>query len=603
MGSTFSDQERVKPPTSLAGTLSCALALAGVVLTAAPALASTTATGPLARVIVTSPAGVEDAASAVVRAGGRVTDRLDLVGGVAADLPQGAVLGAAYVVAADRPLKLSGTVTKRGSEVLSTVRATLKQGKPAAEGRGITIAVVDTGVADVADLKGRVSHVDVSGENRKDAVQDGYGHGTFVAGLVAGDGSSSDGRYAGVAPGADILDVKVAADDGSTSLVDVLKGLQVAARHDADVVNLSLSSGSPLPYQLDPLTLALDELWRRGTVVVVPAGNDGDGPGTISSPGVDPMLLTVGSVDEHGTADRSDDTIASSSGQGPAPQGVAKPDLAAAGAHLVSLRAPGSVIDTTYPGSRVEDDYFRGSGTSFATAVASGAAAVLLDRRKALTPNQVKGVLTGTAYDAAGLADPTLAGAGGMDLAAALADVSSKAGLWAGITTDHGDDALPPGDATDWQALLDALDAGDAATAARNWSRLSPAARNWSARNWSGLTEQGRAEAITAWDQNWPVVAGELPWAARNWSARNWSARNWSARNWSANSWSARNWSEADWSARNWSARNWSARNWSEAEWSARNWSARNWSGAEWSARNWSARNWSANSWSAEVWA
>ena len=567
---------------------------------------------------MTSPAGVEDAAAAVARAGGRVIDRLDLVGGVAADLPQGAVLGAAYDVAPDRPLKLSGTVSKRDSGVVSTVRATLKQGKPAAEGRGITVAVVDTGVADVADLKGRVTHVDVSGDKRNDAVQDGYGHGTFVAGLVAGDGSSSDGRYAGVAPGADILDVKVAADDGSTSLVNVLKGLQVAGRRGADVVNLSLSSGSTLPYQFDPLTVALDELWRRGTVIVVPAGNDGDGPGTISSPGVDPMLLTVGSLNEHGTAARSDDTIASTSGQGPAPQGVAKPDLAAAGTSLVSLRAPGSVIDTSYPGSRVEDDYFRGSGTSFATAIASGAAAVLLDKRKALTPNQVKGVLTGTAYDAAGLADPSLAGAGGMDLAAALTDVSSANGLWSTIETDHGDDSLPPGDAADWRALLDALDAGDATTAARNWSKLSLEARNWSARNWSGLTDQGRSEAAAGWDHDWANAAGELSWAARNWSARNWSARNWSARNWSARNWSARNWSDEDWaarnwsarnwsarnwSARNWSARNWSARNWSTDEWAARNWSARNWSGEEWAARNWSARNWSANSWSADMWA
>ena len=531
-------------------------------------------------------------------------ERLDLVRGVAADLPSGVALPPSYTVAADRALKLSGTVSKTNSETLSTVRATLKQGKPAAEGRGITVAIVDTGVADVADLKGRVTHVDVSGDSRKDAVQDGYGHGTFVAGLVAGDGSSSDGRYAGVAPGADILDVKVAADDGSTSLVDVLKGLQVAAHRSADVVNLSLSSGSTLPYQIDPLTVALDEMWRRGTVVVVPAGNDGDGPGTISSPGIDPMLLTVGSIDEQGTPARSDDTIASSSGQGPAPQGVAKPDLAAAGAHLVSLRSPGSVIDTTYPGSRVEDAYFRGSGTSFATAIASGAAAVLLDKRKALTPNQVKGVLTGTAYDAAGLADASLAGAGGLDLAAALADVSSAGGLWSAITTDRSHNGVPPGSAATWSALLDAMNSGDPTTAGRNWADLDPAARDWAGRNWAALSPEMRAALESDWagrnwaGRNWAgrnwASDGGLSWAGRNWAANTWSGRNWAGRNWAGRNWAGRNWAGDD----NWAGRNWAGRNWAgDDSWSGRNRAGRNWAGRNWADSTWTGRSWSAADW------
>ena len=127
-------------------------------------------------------------------------------------------------------------------------------------------------MTDIPDLTGRLTHLDVSGAG----IGDGYGHGTFVAGLIAGDGSSSDGAYAGVAPGASIFDVRVAGDDGSSSLSLVLKGLQaVAANPDVDVLNLSLSSGSPLPYQIDPLTVALEALWRKGITVVVPAGNDG----------------------------------------------------------------------------------------------------------------------------------------------------------------------------------------------------------------------------------------------------------------------------------------------------------------------------------------
>ena len=536
------------------------------------------------RVIVTSPAGVEDAASAVVRAGGRVTDRFDLVRGVAADLPSDAVLAPSYVVAADRPLKLAGEITKRESGLDSKARQTLKQGRPAAEGRGITVAVVDTGVADVSDLKDRVTHVDVSGAPRTDAVQDGYGHGTFVAGLIAGDGLASGGLYGGVAPGAHILDVKVAADDGSTSLVGVLKGLQVAAHQGVDVVNLSMSSGSPLPYQLDPLTLALDELWRRGVVVVVPAGNTGNGSnGTITSPGIDPMLLTVGSIDEQGTAIRSDDVIASSSGQGPAPQGIAKPDLAAAGSHLVSLRAPGSVIDTTYPGSRVGEAYFRGSGTSFATAIASGAAAVLLKQRLELTPNQVKGVLVGTAYRAVGLTDPTLTGAGGMDLAAALADVTNAAGLWSTFQTDYSNDTVP-GDPNAWNAFRDAVNSGDPTTAGRTWAELDPAARDWAGRTWAAVPLETR-------------TALEADWAGRTWAGRTWAGRTWA--NDGDLGWAGRTWAANNWSGRTWAGRTWAG----DSSWSGRTWAGDDsWTGRTWAGRTWADSGWSGSTWSAEGW-
>ena len=184
-------------------------------------------------------------------------------------------------------------------------------------------------------------------QRQRRAAGDGYGHGTFVAGLVAGSGKSSSGAYAGVAPAARILDVKVADSDGSTDLVTVLKGLQaVAADKSVDVVNLSLSSGSPLPYQIDPLSAALEGLWRRGVTVVVPAGNDGPNNGTIASPGTDPVLLTAGGLDAHGTASRSDDSVADWSGRGPAPQGVQKPDLVAPGAHVVSLRTPSAARST-----------------------------------------------------------------------------------------------------------------------------------------------------------------------------------------------------------------------------------------------------------------
>jgi serine protease AprX len=581
--------------TSPTQAISRTAALVAVALAATGLAAVPAGSAPASRVVVTSVAGdVASAARAVEAAGGRVLDRLSLIGGVSASLPAGTVLAPTFRVAPDSTLRVAG---KDGATdgAVSAVRATLGLGPVAGEGAGVTVAIVDTGVADVADLRGRVEHVNVSGAQNGD----GYGHGTFVAGLVAGDGSSSDGLYAGVAPAARVLDVKVADGEGVTNLITVLKGLQqVAGRNDVDVLNLSLSSGSPLPYQIDPLTMALDALWRRGITVVVPAGNEGPGANTVTSPGTDPTLLTAGSLDDQGTARHNDDVVPDWSGRGT--RGHAKPDLVAAGAHVVSLRAAGSVIDSGNPTARIGNDYFKGSGTSFSTAITSGAAAALLSRRSGLRPAQVKDILRGSAYSASGLRDRTAAGSGGLDLAAAYTATSRAV-----------DDSIP-GDPEAWAAFVQALASGDASAAASSWSRLSPQARNWAARNWAELDLEARNWAASSWSaRNW---AGGTPeeWAARNWAAGNWAARNWADTYWNASSWSARNWAAGNWagnwaasswSAGNWAAGNWSASSWSAGNWAAGNWAAGNWSAGNWAAGNWAAGNWSASSWSAGNWA
>jgi serine protease AprX len=515
------------------------------------------------RVVVTGPdsAAVTKAVEAV---GGSVIADLPLVGGVAASLPRGAQLRGDFVVTPDRAISFAGSDASPG-EVASTVRATLGLPPNGDEGDGVTVAVVDTGVADVADLRDRVvGHIDVTGAGGGD----GYGHGTFLAGLIAGNGAASDGAYVGVAPGARILDVKVARQDGGTDLISVLAGLQVVAdsghRFGVDVVNLSLSSGSPVPYQVDPLNQALRALWRQGVTVVVAAGNDGPAPGTVSAPGNDPTLLTVGGLDEHGTAARGDDTVAQWSARGPTSQGVAKPELVAPGASLIGLRSPGSVADTSYPRARVGSDYFRGSGTSMSAAVVSGAVAVLLDRRPSLRPDGVKALLVDTSYRADGLSEPTAAGAGGIDVAAALAQSGRYGG--GGRTSQAAPDS--PGK---WQRLAAALDAGDLAKAQKAWDALSPEARSWAARSWASLD------------------GATQDWVARSWAARSWAGTGASAQEWAARSWAARSWAGDDWAARSWAARSWADRDWL----------ARSWAGDDWTARSWAARSWAADSWTA----
>ena len=543
-----------------------ALALAGATATSGLPGAQAAGGGPLQTVVVS---GVGNVVRAVTAAGGTVLDQLPLIGGVSARLPRNAHLGSPWTVVPDRPVSVSGGSDSSGPA--STVRATLGLGAPHGEGAGVTVAVVDTGVADIADLAGRLTHVDVS----RSGGGDDYGHGTFVAGLVAGDGHDSHGVYAGVAPGAHILDVRVAANDGSTDLVAVLKGLQAVAAHpEVDVVNLSLSSGSPLPYQVDPLTVALEALWRKGITVVVPAGNDGTaGAGTITSPGVDPLLLTVGGLDENGTGAHGDDSVASWSSQGPAPEHIAKPDLVAPGAHLVSTASVGSVVWSANPGSRVGSSYMLGSGTSFSTAVTSGAAAVLLADRPSLSPGQVKALTTGTTYPVSG--GPSVAGQGGLDLAAALAAKAPS------VKAPRDD---VDGSASAWTAFLQALADGDAEAAASSWARLSPDARQWAARQWAELAPDARQ------------------WAARQWAARQWAARQWAASSWAGDGTSSEEWAARQWAASSWAARQWADGDWSARQWAASSWAARQWAGTDWSARQWSARQWSARQWSTTDW-
>ena len=587
-----------RPGTLLAMAVAAVTALS--VLTPAalsPAAAAPAATdSPLVRVVVTSAtSGLAGITEAVKSAGGTVLDALPLIGGVTAELPRDAVLAPSYLVAQDRPMALTEGGSTSG--VVSTVRDTLGAGGQPSDGAGVKVAVVDTGVADVADLAGRVTHVDVTGEG----AGDGYGHGTFVAGLIAGDGSSSAGAFPGVAPGAEVLDVRVAGDDGTSSLVRVLRGLQaVADDPEVDVLNLSLSSGSPLPYQLDPLTRALEVLWTRGVVVVVPAGNDGDGG--ITSPGLDPYLLTVGGLAEGGTAARSDDTVASWSSVGPAPQGIAKPELVAPGTSLVSTLSPGSVVESKQVRTDVPAGYAVGSGTSFSTAVTAGAAAVLLQGRD-LEPGQVKELVIGTAYDTAGLADVDAAGAGGLDLAAALAAPAPT------LAPRLQPVATPPGQQKRWAEFLTSALDHDVAAAGREWSKLPKKHQAWAASLWAQGDADTKRRAAAIWSalgytaaDGDPAVWQSRLWAASNFAASMWGASMWGADRWDASMWGASMWGSKSWNASMWGASMWGAENWAAIAWVGSNWNASNWGASNWGSGNWGSSTWDASMWGASMW-
>jgi serine protease AprX len=618
--------------------LASVLASASLSLAATPALAGPASAGSQpptgsaqsaggqpftgGQAIVSGPGGTASAVAAVHAAGGSVLQELPLVSGVVADLPAGALLPG-FTVADDRALSVASaprvdratpSTGPSSSDNLpsSTARSTLGLTASSPTGRGVTVAVVDTGIADVPDLAGRVIHVDVSSGRSRADYGDGYGHGTFVAGLVAGDGSSSGGRYAGAAPDARLLDIRVAQADGATSLISVLRGLQVvSARADElniRVLNLSLDSGSPLPYQLDPLTLALEALWHQGITVVTAAGNDGPTPGTVSSPGLDPTLLTAGALDESGTAARGDDVVAPYSSRGPGPQGVAKPDLVAPGSHLISLRAPGSVVDTENPESRVGPGYFRGSGTSMSTALVSGTVADLLAARPDLTPDQIKALLTDSAYSSSGLGDSTAAGAGGVDVAAALAaptpDVPSAGADGTDPTGAPDPGSLTPAQTRLWDRFANAMLDGNRNEAFAAWNKLSPEARSWVGRSWVALSPDARSWVARSWvGRSWVGADGSADdWLARSWVARSWVARSWVARSWVARSWVARSWVARSWVGRSWVGRSWVDDDWAGRSWVDDSWAGRSWVDDDWLARSWVGRSWVARSWTSTTW-
>jgi serine protease AprX len=282
--------------------------------------------------------------------------------------------------------------------------------KAGVSGAGVGVAVIDTGIdGDLPDFESTSggSRVVETAITNPSAVTpyDTYGHGTDVAGIIAGNGANRpssdplDGQYIGVAPAANLISIKASDETGTATVLNVIYGLQFAVDHESDynirVVNLSLDSATPQSYETDPLDAAVESAWMHGLVVVAAAGNRGSASDAVQySPANDPYAITVGGVDENGTSDPSDDAIASWSSQGTTQDGFQKPDVYAPGAHVVSALAPGSAFANLCPSCVIGGQYIQTSGTSMAAPMISGLVADLLQAHPRWTPDQVKGALT-----------------------------------------------------------------------------------------------------------------------------------------------------------------------------------------------------------------
>ncbi|WP_077623723.1 S8 family peptidase [Sediminibacillus massiliensis] len=286
--------------------------------------------------------------------------------------------------------------------VPSANASNVKRDNQVLTGKGVNIAILDTGIHPHQDLNGRITGFKDLVKGRTEPYDDN-GHGTHCAGDAAGNGSASSSRYKGPAPEATLTGVKVLDKRGSGSLDTVIEGVDWCIQYNEenpknkiDIISMSLgSSAQPFANEdLDPMVQMVEEAWAAGITVCVAAGNEGPDSGTISSPGISDRVITVGALDDRDTSDtKDDDDVADFSSRGPTIYGIAKPDILAPGVNIVSLRSPRSYIDKLQKANRVGDEYFVMSGTSMATPICAGVVALMKQHNPELQPDDMKDLL------------------------------------------------------------------------------------------------------------------------------------------------------------------------------------------------------------------
>jgi serine protease AprX len=473
--------------------------------------------------------------------GGRVSRALPIIHGVAAAVPTQRLAALAAdpaigAVAPDARARMSATTASDGltaptSDYRQAIRVD-QVWQAGDQGQGVTVALVDTGVSASPDLQGRILPVtdDVTGRTApcenlsgEPTCDDTYGHGTFVAGIIAGNGAASDGTWSGVAPRANLVVVKVAGRDGASDVSNVLAAIQWVVsfkdRYHIRVLNLSFATDSTQSYRSDPFDYAVERAWDAGIVVVVAASNRGPGRGTVAKPGDDPLVITVGAVDDRGTPGIGDDALPNFSARGPtAADALAKPDVVAPGAHIVSLRAAGSTIDEAFP-DPVDTAYRRGSGTSFSTAATSGVVALMLARTPGLEPDEVKYALAATARPLPASGDPMAVGAGEVDATVAVNPPAGTAN--AGIVRSTG------------KGSLDVSRGGVSVQTAT-------------------LPQVAIDGMLTAQDVAWDPSSFLLGWNPVGWYTSTWYITPWLPVTWSGDGWPGHNWAGGDWEGAEW---------------------------------------------------
>ena len=537
-----------------AALAAAALSLGSVVLPAASSPASAGLFGSGSPYIVGDLNGIDAslASSLVSSVGGQVVEPLDAANAVLANLTPLEVtllqVVPGVVLTPDITVAVQGMQTGPAhspSDVFTKETGAQHLWNQGDNGSGVNVAVLDTGIAPLPDFAARlVGGVDLSGGNNP--FSDTYGHGTFDAGLIAGNGASSNGAYTGEAPGAGLVSVKVAGSSGQTDLATVIAGVGWTIANRASmhisVLNMSLGYLPIASTAIDPLDIAVEHAWQQGIAVVASSGNSGPWNGTVLSPGDDPLVITVGALDDMGTASTSDDTMAPFSSAGPTnPDGWLKPDLVASGRSVVSLRTPGSTIDTQNPSARIGSANFVGSGTSFSAAITSGAAALVLSADPGLSPNQLKADLLGTT-NLGPIGNPLVDGHGALNALAAVA----------------GGVASPP--ALVQYPSVTAVALGATVQLSDTWSESTWNGQAWNGQAWNGQAWNGQAWNGQAWN-------GQA-WNGQAWNGQAWNGQAWNGQAWNGQAWNGQAWNGQAWNGQAWNGQAWNGQAWNDSSWS-----------------------------------
>ncbi|TME99853.1 MAG: hypothetical protein E6I52_14790 [Chloroflexi bacterium] len=455
-------------------------------------------------------------------------------------MPQVAQIDQDAVVRARRPANsgtswAAGNLTSLYPQEVNATSVWQQSGYGYGYSQGVTVAVLDSGVAsdvDLTDNQNRVvARVSFAGPMDPQHPDPG-GHGTHIAGTIAGDGTRSNGEYVGMDPHANVASVQVLDYKGNGRVSSVLRGLSWVLGHKRDlnikVVNMSLGTPPVGAYRTDPLAAGVEVAWKNGITVVAAAGNQGSGK--VESPGIDPYVITVGSTDDAGTVTLNDDTLAWFSSWGTPTASTQKPDMVAPGRKIVSIRVPGSTLDTTLPDHVVTakngSKYMRLSGTSMSTGIVSGAVALLLERNPNLTPDQVKHIMVMTTQRFGQNASPPPAGAAGSGLLNCYTAYSS---------TDRAsaDRGLRLGDGV--ARMVYSLIYGGPLS----WKDPNYQGINWTAFTWATLPWTTAAWDNIAWDNiAWDNIAWDnIAWDQTSWDNIAWDNIAWDSSEWSNIAW------------------------------------------------------------------
>ena len=592
-----------------------ALAGAGTGIATALATSASALGSPGVTVIVhgdgnASPATV---ASAVYAHGGHVLAPLSILDGAVAVVPQAEVAALQALpwvdtVSPDAKLTLdtigsydptADIGSLYNTEQIAGVQSAWTQG---ATGQGVGVALIDTGVTPVRGLDGSGqvwNGPDVSFDSQNPALTrlDEFGHGTHMAGIIAGNDTYGAGtayahnadQFTGVAPDAHVINVKAGDENGVVDVSQVLAAIDWVVQHRNDpganirVLNLSFGTDSVQSYVLDPLAFAAETAWHDGIVVVAAVGNGGNSTPSVNDPANDPYVLSVGAADTQGTLTTSDDTVASFSAGGNLTR---TPDVVAPGTHIESLRVPGSEIDAAYGSVATvgaPPRFFKGSGTSQATAVVSGAAADILSAHPSWSPDQVKYALDNSATRLSGQ-PATLQGNGEINVGRALSTMTLPLLTKQLFVPSTGLGTLEGSRGSLHVTSSGVTLGGEQDIFGNAFNSATMAAAESSGASWAGGNWNG-----ASW--------GGASWAGTNWQGASWGGASWAGTSWAAGSWQGASWGGASWGGASWGGASWGGASWAGALFSGASWGGASWGGASWGGASWAGTGWASSSW------